>query len=335
MNFKGSRAELLLLLALLAAFLIGGCVSKLKETKPIVPVKEYEKLLFGKLTADYVGNQNCLKGCHTHDKLALDFKASTMGDQLVQSSSGMMIVDCESCHGPASELMDAIAGLDVKKNEAEIMKAHRENLLDYRTLPAGAKTLICLKCHTNNATFNIHNWNGSSHAANQVTCSNCHPIHAGADLVAQPREVASLCLGCHIDVSAQFSLPSHHPIKEGRIYCSDCHEPHGSSNPSNLRGITQKETCGRCHPEKVGPFLFEHGDVTEECTNCHNQHGSVNNNLLKLRGPFLCKQCHPEHRIGNDDLAPKAMSFTRCTDCHSMVHGSDTPGVNTGGAFTR
>jgi DmsE family decaheme c-type cytochrome len=335
MDFKQNRVTLLLLLTLLAAFLGGGCVGKLKETKPIVPIKEYEKLLFGKLTADYVGNENCLKGCHTHDRLALDFKASTMGDQLAESSSGMMIVDCESCHGPASELMDAIAGLDVKSNAAEILKAHQENLLDYRTLPSGAKSLVCLKCHTGNATFNIHNWNGSTHAGSEVSCSSCHPIHAGSDLVAQPREVAGLCLSCHIDVSAQLSLPSHHPIKEGKIYCSDCHDPHGNANPSNLLGMTQKETCGRCHPEKTGPFLFEHGDITEQCTNCHNQHGSVNNNLLKLRGPFLCKQCHPEHRNSNDNLAPKGMSYTRCTDCHSSVHGSDTPGVSTGGAFTR
>ena len=334
MNFKENRAKLLLLLALLIAFLIGGCVSKLRGTKPIVPIKEYEKLLFGKMTADYVGNENCLKGCHTHDKLALDFKASTMGDQLAKSSSGMMIVDCESCHGPASEMMDAMVGLDARTNAPEILKAHRENLLDYRTLPAGAKSLVCLKCHTGNATFNIHNWNANIHAANEVSCSSCHPIHAGADLIAAPREVASLCLGCHIDVSAQFSLPSHHPVKEGRMYCSDCHDPHGTANASNLRGMTQKETCGRCHPEKVGPFLYEHGDLTEQCTNCHNQHGSVNNNLLKLSGPFLCKQCHTQHPNSSDSLASKAMFYTRCTDCHSTIHGSDTPGI-TGGTLTR
>jgi len=118
------------------------------------------------------------------------------------------------------------------------------------------------------------------------------------------------------------------------MYCSDCHDPHGTENPSNLRGMTQKETCGRCHTEKVGPFLYEHGDITEQCTNCHNQHGSVNNNLLKQRGPFLCKQCHPEHPNSNDSLGSKAMFYTRCTDCHSNIHGSDTPGI-TGGTLTR
>ncbi|MBU0675929.1 MAG: DmsE family decaheme c-type cytochrome [Proteobacteria bacterium] len=330
--------KLALFSSLLAATFMVGCVkplSKLKEPRPIIPIQEYEKQLLGKLTSDYVGNENCLKGCHTHDKIALDFKSSTMGDLLEQTSSGMQIVDCESCHGPASEMMDAMVGLKEEVNKKEIIAAHKENLLDYAELPSGAKSLVCLKCHTANATFNIHNWNASSHAANEVTCYNCHPIHASADLITEPRAVEQLCLGCHLDVSAQFSLPSRHPVKEGKIYCIDCHDPHGTSTAKDLREMTTKESCGRCHTEKVGPFLYEHGDITEECTTCHAAHGSANNNLLKYPVTFLCKQCHPQHRMSSDDFGEKSQTFTRCTDCHSMVHGSDVPGVSSNGGLTR
>jgi DmsE family decaheme c-type cytochrome len=327
----------LLLSGLLATVFMSGCTGDLKEDHPIFPIQEYEKALLGKLTSDYIGNENCLKGCHTHDKLALDFKSSTMGAQLEHSSHGMKIVDCESCHGPGSELMDALADLGPDKNPQEVVEAHRNNLIDYGSLPAGALSLICLKCHTTNATFNIHNWNAGIHAANEVSCSNCHPIHAGADLITQPRAISSLCLSCHIDINAQFSLPSHHPLKEGKMYCTDCHNPHGTANPRQLNEMTEKETCGRCHTEKTGPFLFEHGDITEKCTTCHAPHGAINNNLLKLREAFLCKQCHPRH--SSTTLAAQGMFNTRCTDCHSMIHGSDTPGANTvpnsGGALTR
>jgi len=335
MSQKKNLLKLLLLSVLLATFFIVGCVNKMKESKPIFPIQEYERMLLGKITSDYVGNENCLKGCHTHDKLALDFKSSTMGDQLAQSSSGMMIVDCESCHGPASELMDAMQGLDVNKDGAEILRVHKENLLDYSTLPSGAMSLICLKCHTSNATFNIHNWNASVHALNGTSCSSCHPIHAGSDLVLKPQETSSRCLGCHIDVSARLSLPSHHPIKEGKMYCHDCHQPHGTENPKQLRAMTERETCGRCHTEKTGPFLYEHADNTEQCSTCHNQHGSPNNNMLKLPVTFLCKQCHAQHRISGLAASDIGTRFTRCTDCHSMIHGSDTPGTATGGALTR
>lgn len=337
MNLETYLVKWLLLSTLLTTVFISGCTGKLKEDNPIVPIQEYEKMLLGKLTADYVGNENCLKGCHVHDKIALDFKSSTMGDQLEKASHGMKIVDCESCHGPGSELMDKLEELGANKNPQEVVEAHRNNLIDYSTLPAGALSLICLKCHTTNATFNIHNWNAGIHVYNEVSCSNCHPIHAGADLITQPRAISRLCLSCHIDVSAQYSLPSHHPIKEGKMSCTDCHNPHGTANPSQLNELTEKETCGRCHTEKTGPFLFEHGDVTEKCTTCHAPHGSINNNLLKLRETFLCKQCHPRH--SSNTLAANSMFSTRCTDCHSMIHGSDTPGgnadPNSGGALTR
>lgn len=331
MKGRNTFTKSLLLFVCFAALFLGGCntkqLAKLKETKPIMPVKEYEKLLLGNISADYIGNANCLKLCHYHDTTAADFKASTMGDQLATSSGGMMIVDCESCHGPGSAAVDDMDGLDVVKDFEQIQGIHKENFLNFEELPAGAKSLICLKCHTQNATFNIHNWNAGAHALSEIACNDCHDVHAGADLITDPRHITDLCLKCHVMVSVEFSLPSHHPLKEKKLYCTDCHEPHGSSNAKLLKKMTQKETCGRCHTEKVGPFLFEHSDITEECSNCHKPHGSINNNLLTLNQPFLCKQCHYHH--GASDNANPQLELAglanrgKCTSCHSMVHGSD------------
>jgi hypothetical protein len=79
---------------------ISGC-SSLKESSPILPIREYEKMIVGDLHADYIGTENCLSACHEHDRLKLFFDASTMGAQL-KKESGMPLVDCESCHGPGS-----------------------------------------------------------------------------------------------------------------------------------------------------------------------------------------------------------------------------------------
>jgi DmsE family decaheme c-type cytochrome len=338
MCYQNNRIKLVLLCMYLAVIMLGcnAKLSQLKESEPIIPMMEYEKMLLGLLTSDYVGNENCLKTCHSHDQIVLDFNASTMGDQLENSSHGMVIVDCESCHGPASEMMEKMEGLDLVKDAEAIIEAHKNYLLNYETLPAGAKSLICLKCHTTNATFNIHNWNASAHALSEVSCSDCHLVHQGADLITEPREIVDLCLDCHMDVSAEFSLPSHHPVKEGKLYCTDCHDPHGTTNPKLLKKMTQKETCGRCHTEKIGPFVYEHSDITEECTNCHMPHGAFNNNLLKLRQPFLCKQCHLNHLIGVDSISSRTARHARCTDCHSMIHGTDTPSTDAdGGTFRK
>jgi len=88
--------------------------------------------------------------------------------------------------------------------------------------------------------------------------------------------------------------------------------------------------------------LFEHQPVVENCANCHTPHGSNITPLLKDRPPFLCDDCHDRpHASGSNipgpNLAGKQVypnlgsSFTNtmagrsCMNCHSMVHGSNSP----------
>jgi DmsE family decaheme c-type cytochrome len=105
----------------------------------------------------------------------------------------------------------------------------------------------------------------------------------------------------------------------------------------NLRKDTVKETCTQCHAEKDGPFLYEHADMNEDCRACHTPHGSVNNNLLVQREPYLCLQCHPTHPLTGSTTAEKKQAvYTRCTDCHSQIHGTDLPSPSSGkGMFIR
>ena len=49
-----------LAITILGAFFVAGCAA-LKESKPILSIKEYEKLIVGRLDADYVGTDNCLQ----------------------------------------------------------------------------------------------------------------------------------------------------------------------------------------------------------------------------------------------------------------------------------
>ena len=92
-----------------------------------------------------------------------------------------------------------------------------------------------------------------------------------------------VCFQCHKDRRAQFERPSHHPLREGDMTCSSCHNPHGSATDSLLRGASINETCYKCHADKRGPFLWEHEPVRESCLNCHEPHGTVNEFLLKVQ----------------------------------------------------
>lgn len=134
-----------------------------------------------------------------------------------------------------------------------------------------------------------------------------------------------LCYNCHKPQQVQSRMVSHHPIQEGKMKCSDCHNSHGGPM-GMLTAESVQETCFRCHADKVGPFTFDHPPVTEDCTICHSPHGSVQDRLLVQSQPFVCLKCHagPHSRTSLATGEPFGKYYTECTDCHNQIHGSDT-----------
>ena len=153
-------------------------------------------------------------------------------------------------------------------------------------------------------------WHSSIHNLNGLCCTDCHNPHPRACVpqvvdiyhsqVVRPKRLPMAvdepytCYKCHPKIYGLNALPSHHPIKEGKMVCSDCHDPHGQKT-DNLKEATVNLVCYKCHAEKQGPFAFEHPPVRENCAICHNPHGAVANNLLKQPPTFLCLRCHAGH----------------------------------------
>jgi len=235
---------------------------------------------------------------------------------------------CQSCHGESQNHLaqKGKTAPDVVFKKGAFTATETKVLND-----------ACLSCHDKDAKRT--HWEGGAHQTGDVACASCHEIHAAHDKVRDKKTQTEVCFTCHKEQRAQSHKISHHPIGEGKVVCSDCHNPHGSAGPKLLKKNTVNETCFACHAEKRGPFLWEHQPVTEDCTNCHTPHGSNITPLLKSRTPFLCSECHdgPHH---SKDPAAGSVTGTQggltavpsenytgraCMNCHSMVHGSNHP----------
>ena len=234
--------------------------------------------------------------------------------------------DCEACHGPMSKHLDA-----PRKKPALVVSFTKT-----AGLTPDNKASICLQCHQGGVQIY---WKMSSHAAADNTCINCHDIMSMDDPVLNKNTQIKVCFTCHKDKRAQLYRRSRHPMLEGKVVCSDCHNPHGSAGPNQLKQNSVVETCYQCHAEKRGPFLVEHEPARESCVICHDPHGSSNPRMLKVREPFLCQQCHSESYhpstlySGNDlpdpddpSQVPAQQILGRsCTNCHVYVHGTNHP----------
>jgi DmsE family decaheme c-type cytochrome len=265
------------------------------------------------VAARYVGAKVCMT-CHA-DRAAA-FGKTLMG-RIGKTQKGKF--DCENCHGPGSAHVKAGGGRGVGG-----IISFRPNDLS-RT--AEQNNAICLGCHERGDRTN---WRGSNHQARGLMCTNCHTIMKAVSRKYQLKTAfePDTCFQCHKDRRAQMFRSSHMPMREGKVVCSDCHNPHGSFTEKLLRGASINEVCYKCHAEKRGPFLFEHEPVRENCLNCHDPHGSVNQYSLKLPRPRLCNECHS---LMDFNAAPGGASQHHalgqaCQNCHVAVHGSNSPG---------
>jgi DmsE family decaheme c-type cytochrome len=282
------------------------------------------------------GIETCL-ACHDESSKypVLSIFATQHGVKADERTPMASAHGCETCHGPGQAHVEAGGGKGTGGPGWRSFAADSEN-------DAGQQNAACLACHQGGAQMN---WIGSQHENANVRCATCHKIHAKEDPVRKvdirpgvilKDDQAATCFGCHQEQRALAYRLSHHPVAEGKMACTDCHNPHGSMAPAQLVRPTLNETCFQCHADKRGPFLWEHAPVREDCSNCHTPHGSNHPSLLINRQPLLCQQCHvaafhpsTAYTGPSPSSVPPRLDIhvvgKGCMNCHSEVHGSNHP----------
>ncbi len=264
--------------------------------------------------ASYVKDSKTCMGCHEEAHKHFSETAHAKAFKFGKAPAGG---ECESCHGPRS---NHVADENGEKREGKTPGSG-----DYAMTKA-QQAAICLQCHEGK---NQKYWKSSQHAAADVSCTSCHSVmqkKSDRALLAATR-VDGVCYTCHSNVRAEMNKASHHPVREGKVSCTGCHNPHGSVTAGMLKGASVNETCYGCHQEKRGPFVWEHAPARESCLNCHEQHGSNNRKLLNRKDSFLCMQCHT---FGGHMNLPRYNRVSNpygegCINCHMAVHGSNSP----------
>jgi DmsE family decaheme c-type cytochrome len=269
------------------------------------------------------------------------------------------VTDCQACHDKAFSPMfkhSKHAGLDQScaqchQNVGEHAKAQmagdaKAAVPSVKKLKAQEINAVCLTCHEKAGQSS---WAMSKHARRNLACTSCHSVHDAKSLKAQLKTKADpeTCFTCHKSVRAKSMRTSHHPVREGKMSCSSCHNPHEGNRPGMLKEDTVNELCYQCHTEKRGPFLFEHAPVREDCVSCHEPHGSNHSRLTKQKLPNLCWNCHltGSGHFGSGDnfstqkgvqVAPPGAPSgfptmnsrfieRSCRMCHVKLHGSNHP----------
>jgi DmsE family decaheme c-type cytochrome len=268
----------------------------------------------------FVGSKPC-ETCHAG--LFDEFGETLMGRGVKSgkiTAQGKM--ECETCHGPGSGHVNGGGG-----REKGGIRSFRLN--DQRGVDVEDYNGICLNCHEkSDQTY----WKASVHESRGVACVNCHTVMRKVQARYQIKfpTVGETCYQCHKDRKAQAQRTSHMPLRENKITCASCHNPHGSPTEALLKEATVNDTCYTCHADKRGPFLFEHAPVRENCLNCHQPHGSNHESLLIVARPRLCQQCHPAgHSQAGLSAAPggsmRYAAGSSCQNCHTNIHGSNSP----------
>ncbi|MBZ0155254.1 MAG: DmsE family decaheme c-type cytochrome [Alphaproteobacteria bacterium] len=273
-------------------------------------------------SAGFVGAAVC-KNCH--EPYYNSYMESLHAKKEIPNSPATK-QECETCHGPAVKHLEAGGG-------------RGSGRLNFgKSADAEMKSSKCLSCHGDSK--HLASWNLSKHQSAGVSCDKCHEVHGNKyrNLKASEPE---LCYGCHRDIRFEANKQSHHPIREGKVSCSACHNSHGSFGEKMIKADSVNELCYKCHADKRGPYMWEHPPVEENCMSCHTAHGSNHSKLLVSKTPQLCQSCHDWSRHPGTPYT-KADAFTssigaapsnklvsrNCQNCHTNIHGSNGPGTH-------
>jgi len=309
-HLSSPTARATLLASLLFAVALATAATSV-DARPDAPRPSSPPAPAAQEPAGLAGQDTCLF-CHEEKAAQM---AGTLHGRTQDPRSPASALGCESCHGPG---------------QAHAESADPALIRTFTTTPPREASETCVGCHDRGPHAQ---WSGSMHDARNVSCVTCHSVHSAREAEGELKLASEIetCGSCHQAQVRKIERVAHMPVREGKMACSSCHNPHGSTNVRLLKtGNWINESCVSCHADRRGPFLWEHAAGRESCVTCHDPHGSSNDRMLVAKLPMLCQRCHigtrhPSTIYDNTQLNSNRLFGRSCVNCHQAIHGTNHP----------
>ncbi len=231
---------------------------------------------------------------------------------------------CTTCHTDFDSLVAKGSHVHPAVSEGLCATCHDPHASDLKGLMRVVDgDLACFVCHTALSDTTVAVKEHSPFM--QRNCRGCHVEHSGALPGLLVSDEHTLCAKCHEPAQTAKSHADKGIVTNGLV-CSDCHDPHRSSQPAligeNVHEPVSAGTCDACHTgDPVPPSPIGAADSTwDGCSGCHEDIGAK----LAMANPHApaamgeCFQCHSAHKSDRAALL-KGGAAELCQTCHENM----------------
>jgi len=181
--------------------------------------------------------------------------------------------------------------------------------------PALAEDTVCVQCHSGQEgrlSAPVALWKTSVHAANGISCNDCHggdPTDFGMAMdpskgflgAPEYKDVPAFCGRCHLGVLEDYSSSAHgQALTKGGPQCVVCHGNHAVQKASI--DLINEKSCTRCHSYERAAKVKTAISQTEQ-------------NLQQIEG-----QLGELHRVGIDTKKINGQLFATRNDFRRLFH---------------
>lgn len=225
-------------IALCLAALAGGAAAQ----KAQLPLEGYTQ----------TKHKKCIS-CHRSDPVKEIFK--TLHADAKNPDTPAANEQCESCHGPGA----AHVGFPL---QVQVF-----NFGENSPRSTAEQSGMCLKCHQDGKQSE---WKDGMHDQPTISCVTCHSVHKSEDPILNQALAADRCVECHKEMNAQQHVVGLHVIENGKVSCTDCHNPHAKLDTS---------LCVNCHDQ-------DEATLAKQSAKAQEFHAAMRENNLS------CLKCH-------------------------------------------